>query len=88
MVTQLWAIRLAEAGIRVYELRPGIMATDMTTAVKEKYDRMMAEGLIPLNRWGQAEDVGKAVGSLLMGDFPYSTGEVIYLDGGMHLSRL
>lgn len=88
MVTQLWAVRLAAEGIKVYEVRPGIMATDMTKAAKEKYDRLMAEGLIPIPRWGLPEDVGKAVGSLLKGDFPYSTGEVIYLDGGMHLSRL
>jgi len=88
MVTQLWAVRLASSRIHVFELRPGIMATDMTSGVKEKYDRMMGEGLVPQNRWGQPEDVGKAVGALVSGSFPYSTGEVIYLDGGMHLRRL
>lgn len=88
MVTQLWAVRLAGEGIKVYEVRPGIMATDMTKNVKEKYDRLMEEGLIPIARWGTPEDVGKAVGSLLRGDFSYSTGEVIYIDGGMHLNRL
>ena len=88
MVTQLWATRLASSRIHVFELRPGIMATDMTNGVKEKYDRMMGEGLVPQNRWGQPDDVGKAVAALVSGSFPYSTGEVIYLDGGMHLRRL
>jgi NAD(P)-dependent dehydrogenase (short-subunit alcohol dehydrogenase family) len=64
------------------------MATDMTAGVKDKYDTMMAEGLVPMRKWGQAGDVGRAVGSLLTGDFPYSTGEVIYLDGGLHLRKL
>ena len=88
MVAQLWALRLAEHGIQVFELRPGIMATDMTAGVKEKYDRLMAEGLVPMRRWGLPEDVGLAVGSILAGDFPYSTGEIIHLDGGFHLSKL
>jgi len=87
MVTQLWALRLASSRIHVFELRPGIMATDMTSVVKEKYDRMMGEGLVPQNRWGSPGDVGKAVGALVTGAFPYSTGSVIYLDGGMHLRR-
>jgi 3-oxoacyl-[acyl-carrier protein] reductase len=88
MVTQLWAVRLASSRVHVFELRPGIMATDMTAEAKEKYDRLMGEGLVPQFRWGQPDDVGRAVGSLVRGDFPYSTGEVIYLDGGMHLRRL
>ncbi len=88
MVSQLWAVRLAEENIHVYELRPGIMETDMTSGVKEKYDKLFAEGLVPQKRWGQPEDVGKAVGSLVMGDFPYSTGSVIHIDGGFHLRRL
>ena len=88
MVTQLWAVRLAEHGINVYELRPGIMATDMTAPVKGKYDQLFAEGLVPQKRWGEPEDVGRAVGALLAGEFPYSTGEVIYIDGGFHLRRL
>ncbi len=88
MVTQLWALRLADQGVHVYELRPGIMATDMTSGVKEKYDTMMREGVVPQRRWGQPEDVGRAVGALVTGEFPYSTGEVIYLDGGFHLRRL
>jgi 3-oxoacyl-[acyl-carrier protein] reductase len=88
MVTQLWALRLADKGIQVFELRPGIMETDLTRGVKAKYDKLIAEGLVPQRRWGQPEDVGLAVGAILMGDFPYSTGEVIYLDGGFHLRRL
>ena len=88
MAAQLWALRLAEEGIQVFELRPGIMATDMTAGVREKYDRMMADGLVPMHRWGQPEDVGMAVGAILSGDFPYSTGEVIYIDGGLHLRKL
>lgn len=88
MVAHLWALRLADQGIQVFELRPGIMATDMTAGVKEKYDALMTEGLVPMRRWGQPEDVGLAVGSILAGDFPYSTGEIIHLDGGLHLSKL
>jgi len=88
MVNKLWSLRLAEHGVQVYELRPGIMATDMTSAVREKYDKELAEGLVPLHRWGTAEDVGKAVRTLLDGEFPFSTGEVIYIDGGLHIERL
>jgi len=88
MVTQLWALRLADHGVQVFELRPGIMATDMTAGVKEKYDALLAGGLVPMRRWGEAADVGYAVGAILGGDFPYSTGEVIYIDGGMHLRKL
>jgi NAD(P)-dependent dehydrogenase (short-subunit alcohol dehydrogenase family) len=88
MASQLWAVRLAREGIQVYEVRPGIMATDMTASVKERYDRMFAEGVVPQPRWGTAEDVGKAVGALLQGGFPYSTGAIIHVDGGFHISRL
>jgi len=88
MVTQLWAVRLAKENIRVYELRPGIMATDMTSGVKEKYDSLIAQGIVPQGRWGTEEDAGKAAASLIGGDFPYSTGSVIYVDGGFHLRRL
>ena len=88
MAARLWAIRLAEKGIQVYELRPGIMETDMTSGVKGKYDALIAQGLVPQNRWGTPEDVGKAVRALLAGDFAFSTGSVIYSDGGFHLSRL
>lgn len=88
MAAQLWAARLAAEGIGVYELRPGIMATDMTAGVKEKYDALIAEGLVPQRRWGTPEDVGRAVRTLVDGDFAYSTGSVMYTDGGFHLSRL
>ena len=85
MVTQLWAVRLATEGVQVFELRPGIMETDMTGAVKEKYDRLIGNGLIPMRRWGQPEDVGDAVGAILEGRFPYTTGDVFNIDGGMQL---
>ena len=88
MATKLWAVRLAEFGIRVYEIRPGIVATDMTAGVKEKYDRLIAEGLTLEPRWGQPEDVGRAVAMLARGDLPYSTGQVINVDGGMLIGRL
>ncbi len=88
MAAKLWSARLAGEGAQVYELRPGIMATDMTAAVKEKYDRMIAEGVIPQGRWGTAEDVGLAVSTLLKGSLPFSTGEVINIDGGLHIERL
>ena len=88
MCAQLWALRLAEAGIQVVEFRPGIMETDMTAAVKEKYDPIIAGGMVPMRRWGQPEDVGRAVKSFLQGDLPFSTGEVIYLDGGLRLLKL
>lgn len=88
MASQLWATRLASEGVQVLELRPGIMATDMTSGVKEKYDKLIAEGLVPQQRWGTPEDVGLAVQSILMGHYPFSTGEVIHIDGGFHLRRL
>jgi 3-oxoacyl-[acyl-carrier protein] reductase len=69
-------------------VRPGIMSTDMTAGVKEKYDRMISTGLVPQNRWGTGDDVGRAVAALLTGAFPFSTGEVIHVDGGLHLERL
>jgi NAD(P)-dependent dehydrogenase (short-subunit alcohol dehydrogenase family) len=88
MAAQLFAARLAGEGVQVYELRPGIMATDMTAGVKEKYDKLIAEGLVPQGRWGTPEDVGRAVAALLLGQFPFSTGAVIPIDGGAHLRRL
>lgn len=88
MMTALFAHRLAEHGILVYEIRPGIIATDMTSAVKEKYDDMFAAGLTPIARWGTPADVAKAVISVAEGSLPYSTGEVINVDGGFHLQRL
>ena len=88
MATLLWAVRLAEFGIPVYEIRPGIIKSDMTAAVTAKYDKLIAEGLTLQPRWGFPEDVGKAVASLLRGDFPYSTGQVINVGGGMDIGRL
>lgn len=88
MVTRLFAVRLADYGIGVYEIRPGIIATDMTAGVKEKYDRLIAEGLTPIRRWGTPEDVGKAVAAIAQNLFPFSTGEVFNVDGGFHLHRL
>ncbi|MDO5114081.1 MAG: 3-ketoacyl-ACP reductase [Planctomycetia bacterium] len=88
MATQLWAVRLAEFGIPVYEIRPGIIHSDMTAAVQEKYDRLIAEGLVVQKRWGFPEDIGKAVAMLARGDLAYSTGQVILVDGGMLIERL
>ena len=88
MVTRLFAARLAEYGINVYEIRPGIIATDMTGPVKDKYDNLIAEGLTPIQRWGTPEDVGKAVAAIAQDLLPFSTGEVINVDGGFHLRRL
>ena len=88
MLTPLFAARLAEYGILVYEIRPGIIATDMTAPVKEKYDKLIKEGLTPIKRWGTPEDVGKAVAALATGALPFSTGEVINVDGGFHIRRL
>lgn len=87
MAAQLWAARLAADGVQVLELRPGIMATDMTAGVKEKYDALI-DTLIPQRRWGSPADVGLAVRAICRGDFPFSTGDVIFLDGGFHLRRL
>lgn len=88
MAASLWATRLAGEGINVYEVRPGIMRTDMTTAVTAKYDALLAQGLVPQNRWGTPEDVGLAVKGLINGDFPFSTGAVIDVDGGFQMRRL
>jgi NAD(P)-dependent dehydrogenase (short-subunit alcohol dehydrogenase family) len=88
MLTLLYATRLAEYGINVYEIRPGIIATDMTGPVKEKYDQLIANGLTPLPRWGTPEDVAKAVGAIACDLLPFSTGEVINVDGGFHIRRL
>ena len=88
MATQLWAARLGEYGIPVYEVRPGVTLTDMTSAVKDKYDKLIAEGLTVQPRWGLPEDVGKAVAMLVRGDLPYSTGQTIVVDGGLTLPRL
>jgi len=89
MTTALWADRLAEYGINVYEIRPGIIETDLTLVVKDKYDQLiLEEGITPIRRWGQPADIGKAVVAIAEGYLPYSTGEVINVDGGFHLSCL
>ena len=88
MLTPLFAARLAEHGINVYEIRPGIIATDMTGPVKEKYDKLIADGLTPIQRWGTPEDIGRAVAAIAQDLLPFSTGEVINVDGGFHLRRL
>lgn len=88
MATQLFATRLGEFEIPVYEVRPGIIKTDMTAGVTEKYDRLIEDGLTVQKRWGLPEDVGKAVAALARGAFPYSTGQVFMIDGGLTLARL
>jgi len=88
MATKLWAARLAEFDIRVYEIRPGIIATEMTAGVKDKYDKLIAGGLTPIRRWGRPEDVGRAVAAVASGQMGFSTGEVINVDGGFHLRIL
>ena len=88
MMTKLYALRLAEFGIHVYEIRPGIVQTDMLQSVKDKYDKLISEGITPIRRWGQPEDVGKVVAAVAQDLLPFSTGEVIYVDGGFHSERL
>jgi len=88
MTTQLFAVRLAEYGIPVYEIRPGIILTDMIATVKEKYDKLIAEGLTPIKRMGLPEDVANAVWVLASGQLTYSTGQVLNIDGGFHIRRL
>lgn len=88
MVTQLFAVRLAEHGIRVYEVCPGIIETDMTAGVQDRYSKLIAEGLTPIRRWGTPEDIGKSVAALATGAFPFSTGDVLHVDGGFHIRTL
>lgn len=88
MASLLWATRLAEEGISVFEVRPGIVRTDMSAAAAEKYDRLIEGGLTVQRRWGAPEDVGRAVAMLARGDLPYSTGQVIMVDGGLTVQRL
>ncbi|MBC3786705.1 3-ketoacyl-ACP reductase [Spirosoma utsteinense] len=88
MATQLFAVRLGEFGIPVYEVRPGIIRTDMTAGVAEKYDALIADGLTVQPRWGIPDDVGRAVAAIAEGSFPYSTGQVFMIDGGLTLARL
>ena len=88
MAAKLFAARLAQDRIPVYEVRPGVVATDMTANVKDVYDKRIAEGLVPEGRWGVPDDVGRAVASLLRGDIPYATGTVVNVDGGLSIPRL
>lgn len=88
MVAQLFAVRLAPHGVRVYEIRPGLIDTDMTKPVHEHYDRKLGEGLVPLGRWGTPGDVGRASAALAGGALPYATGAVLDVDGGLQLRRL
>lgn len=88
MATKLWATRLGEFGIPVYEVRPGIIRTDMTAAVAERYTALIKEGLTVERRWGAPDDVGRVVATLARGDLPYSTGQVITVDGGLTIQRL
>ncbi len=88
MMTKVYAARLAEHGITVHEICPGVIDSDMTAPVKEKYDQLFADGFTPIRRWGQPEDVGRAVVGIAQGYLPYSTGETIHVDGGFHVRRL
>ena len=88
MTTLLFAERLAQMNVRVFEVRPGVIKTDMTEAVTEKYDRLIENGLLPIRRWGEPEDVARAVLGIVLGYHPYSTGSVINVDGGFHIRRL
>ncbi len=90
MITKLFAIRLAEHGINVYEISPGIIETDMTSgdATKDYYNAKIAKGMAPINRWGKPEEVAKAVGAIAQGSYPFSTGQVFNIDGGWHLREL
>lgn len=88
MATKLFAARLAEHGIAVYEVRPGVVATDMTAGNRDLYDRLIREGLTPIRRWGTPADVGQAVAALVSGQFPFSTGNAFDVDGGFHIRRL
>jgi NAD(P)-dependent dehydrogenase (short-subunit alcohol dehydrogenase family) len=88
MTTKLWASRLAEFGIDVYEIRPGVVATDMTAAAKEKYDKLIAAGLTIESRWGTPQDIGRAALVLARGDLSYATGQILHIDGGLTVGRL
>ena len=90
MMTKLFALRLAEAGIGVYEVRPGVIETDMTSApeVRERYTQFINNGGVPIARWGQPQDIGQAVATLASGGLPYSVGQAVYVDGGINLVQL
>lgn len=88
MVARCFAVRLAEDGIPVFEIRPGVIRTDMTAPVAARYAQRIAEGLSPVRRWGEPEDVARAIAGLLTGAIPFSTGDAFHVDGGLHLHRL
>lgn len=88
MLVKMFALRLAEAGIAVYEIRPGIMRTDMTASVGKKYDGLIAQGAVPQRRWGEPEDVGRTVAALASGTLPFTTGDAFHIDGGLHVRKL
>lgn len=88
MTRELFATRLATENINVYEIRPGLMQTDMTKSVKEKYDKLITQGLVPQERWGTAEDVGLATAALVGENFKFSQGAILNVDGGFSLRRL
>jgi NAD(P)-dependent dehydrogenase (short-subunit alcohol dehydrogenase family) len=88
MLTKLFALRLADAGVHVYEIRPGVIETDMTAGVREQYTKQIADGLSPIRRWGQPEDIGKAVAALASGAIPFSTGDAFHIDGGFHVPKM
>ncbi|NBU36183.1 MAG: 3-ketoacyl-ACP reductase [Bacteroidetes bacterium] len=88
MATKLWATRLGEFDIPVYEIQPGIIKTDMTAGVVEKYDRLFEQGISLQKRWGSPEDIGKVAASMALGNMPYATGQVVIVDGGLHIQRL
>ena len=88
MAASLFAVRLAPHGVAVFEVRPGVIATDMTAGVKETYDQRIADGLIPAGRWGTAEDVGTVVAALVSGDVAYATGSVVHVAGALAIPRL
>ncbi len=85
MLSQLFALRLAEADIACYEVRPGIIRTDMTAPARDRYDRLIAEGLTPIRRWGEPDDVGRTVAALASGALPFNTGDAFHVDGGLHI---
>lgn len=88
MAAQLWALRLAGLGIQVFELRPGLMKTDMIRGVRKRYDTLIADGLVPERRWGTEDDLGQAVTTIILGNLPFATGSVIHIDGGLHIREL
>jgi NAD(P)-dependent dehydrogenase (short-subunit alcohol dehydrogenase family) len=88
MMTRAFAVRLASAGIMAYEVRPGVIHTDMTRVAEARYDKLIGEGLTPIARWGEPDDVGRAVATLASGELPFVTGDAIHVDGGLHIHRL